>query len=100
MNEIILNVEGMMCGGCEKRIENALGEVKAIKNIKANHEDGTVKIESKKEIDMDVVKEKIENLGFCCPIPFNDLTEAVSTRGVREAVRKYTIIHTNSISCK
>lgn len=62
MNEIILNVEGMMCGGCEKRIENALGEVKAIKNIKANHED--VKIESKKEIDMDVVKEKIENLGF------------------------------------
>ena len=25
MNEIILNVEGMMCGGCEKRIENALG---------------------------------------------------------------------------
>ena len=64
MNEIILNVEGMMCGGCEKRIENALGEVKAIKNIKANHEDGTVKIESKKEIDMDVVKEKIENLGF------------------------------------
>ena len=62
MNEIILNVEGMMCGGCEKRIENALGEVKAIKNIKANHEDGTVKIESKKEIDMDVVKEKIENL--------------------------------------
>ena len=64
MNEINLNVEGMMCGGCEKRIENALGEVKAIKNIKANHEDGTVKIESKKEIDMDVVKEKIENLGF------------------------------------
>ena len=51
MNEIILNVEGMMCGGCEKRIENALGEVKAIKNIKANHEDGTVKIESKKEIE-------------------------------------------------
>ena len=64
MNEIILNVEGMMCGGCEKRIENALGDVKAIKNVKANHEDGIVKIESKKEIDMDVVKEKIENLGF------------------------------------
>ena len=53
-----------MCGGCEKRIENALGDVKNIKNVKANHEDGTVKIESKKEIDMDVVKGKIENLGF------------------------------------
>ena len=64
MNEINLNVEGMMCGGCEKRIENALGDIKVVKNVKANHEEGTVKIESKKEIDMDVVKEKIENLGF------------------------------------
>lgn len=64
MNEITLNVEGMMCGGCEKRIENALGDIKGIKEVKANHEEGTVKIESKKEIDMNVVKEKIENLGF------------------------------------
>ena len=64
MNEKILNVEGMGCGGCEKRVENSLGDIKGIKKVKANHEDGTVKIESKKEIDMDVVKEKIENLGF------------------------------------
>ena len=64
MNETILNVEGMVCGGCEKRVENALGDIKGIKKVKANHEDGTVKMESKKEIDMNVVKEKIENLGF------------------------------------
>lgn len=36
MNEINLNVEGMMCGGCEKRIENALGDIKGVKNVKAN----------------------------------------------------------------
>ncbi len=64
MNETILNVEGMVCGGCEKRVENALGDIKGIKKVKANHENGTVKMESKKEIDMNVVKEKIENLGF------------------------------------
>lgn len=64
MNETILNVEGMVCGGCEKRVENALGDIKGIKKVKANHEDGIVKIESKKEIDMNLVKEKIENLGF------------------------------------
>lgn len=64
MNEINLNVEGMMCGGCEKRIENALGDIKGVKKVKANHEDGTVKIETKKELDMEEVKEKIENLGF------------------------------------
>lgn len=64
MNEIILNVEGMMCGGCEKRIENVLKDVKNIKKVKANHKDGIVKIEIKKEIDMNIIKEKIENLGF------------------------------------
>ena len=64
MNEIILNVEGMMCGGCEKRIENILKDVKNIKKVKANHKDGIVKIEIKKEIDMNIIKEKIENLGF------------------------------------
>ena len=64
MKETILNVKGMVCGGCEKRVENALGDIKGIKKVKANHENGTVKMESKKEIDMNVVKEKIENLGF------------------------------------
>ena len=64
MNEIILNIEGMMCTGCEKRIENALSEIRTIKTVKANHENGTVMIESKKEVDIREVKEKIENLGF------------------------------------
>ena len=64
MNEMVLNVEGMMCAGCEKRIENGLSTLKGVKKVKANHEDGTVKIESKKEVNMDKVKEKIENLGF------------------------------------
>ena len=30
MNEIILNVEGMMCEGCEKRIEKALKDIKEV----------------------------------------------------------------------
>ena len=34
MNETILNVEGMVCGGCEKRVENALGDIKGIKKVK------------------------------------------------------------------
>ena len=34
MNEIILNVEGMMCGGCEKRIENALTTQQAVTDTK------------------------------------------------------------------
>ena len=64
MNEAIVNVEGMMCGGCEKRIENGLSTIKGIKKVKANHEDGTVKIEYKKELNMDEVKAKIEDIGY------------------------------------
>lgn len=64
MNEIIFNVEGMMCEGCEKRIENTLKDIKEVKKVKAYHENGKVKVESKKELDINIVKEKIENLGF------------------------------------
>ncbi len=64
MNEIIIDVEGMMCEGCEKRIVNALSDVKNIKDVQADHKEGKVVIKSKKDVDMEVVKEKIENLGF------------------------------------
>ena len=64
MNEITFNVEGMMCEGCEKRIEKDLKDIKEVKKVKACHENGEVKVESKKELDINLVKEKIENLGF------------------------------------
>ena len=60
MNEITFNVEGMMCEGCEKRIEKALKDIKEVKKVKACHENGEVKV----ELDINLVKEKIENLGF------------------------------------
>ena len=53
-----------MCEGCEKRIVNALSDVKNIKDVQADHKEGKVVIKSKKDVDMEVVKEKIENLGF------------------------------------
>ena len=64
MNEITFNVEGMMCEGCEKRIEKALKDIKEVKKVKACHENGEVKVESKKELDINKKKKKIGNLGF------------------------------------
>lgn len=63
MQEIILNVKGMMCEGCENRIKNALSNTEGIKNIVANHKEGTVTITAV-NIDIDKVKEKIEDMGF------------------------------------
>ena len=30
MKEIVLNVKGMMCGGCENRVKNALSTIEGV----------------------------------------------------------------------
>lgn len=64
MKEIILNVEGMHCGGCERRIQNAVKNIEGVENVIANHNDGTVKITLNKEIEKSVIAEVIEDIGF------------------------------------
>lgn len=63
MKEIILKVEGMACEGCENRIQNALKNMEGIKNIVASHKEATVIVKAN-EIDIDKLKERIEDLGF------------------------------------
>ena len=64
MKEIILNVEGMHCIGCENRIKNVLKTIPEVSEVEANHETGRVKILFKKEINMEEIRRKIENLDF------------------------------------
>ena len=60
--ENIINVEGMMCSGCENRIQNALKTMSNVSDVIASHSDGTVKVYG--EVDIETVKEKIIDLGF------------------------------------
>ena len=64
MKTIILNVKGMMCTGCEKRIENSLKSIDGIENVEANHDEGIVKITLNEDIDKNIIKEQIEDLDF------------------------------------
>lgn len=64
MKEIILNVEGMVCTGCEKRVENSLKEIKNVKEVTANHENNKVIIKMEEEADINEIKERIDELGF------------------------------------
>ena len=64
MEEMKLNVSGMVCGGCEKRVVNALSTIDGVKEVMADHTNGTVLVKADQEIDKDMVKEKIEDLGF------------------------------------
>lgn len=64
MKEIILKVEGMMCGGCEKRIENAVSSISGVSKVKANHENGTVAITLEQEVEQAAIEQKIEDIDF------------------------------------
>lgn len=64
MREIIINVKGMVCGGCENRVQNAVKTIKGVKKVVANYKDGTVTIIAKENIDEKEITEKIENIGF------------------------------------
>ena len=64
MKKVTLKVEGMQCHGCENRIINALKIAKLAKNVTANFETGVVEIEAKDDMDLNQIKEKIDDLGF------------------------------------
>ena len=64
MKELIIKVNGMTCGGCENRVQNVLKTIDGIQNVIASHKNGTVTITSKNDVSLDIIKEKIEDIGF------------------------------------
>jgi len=64
MKEIILNVEGIACSGCENRIQNAISKMEGIEKVVASHENKNVIITAKEDISEEAIKEKINDLGF------------------------------------
>ena len=45
MNNLKLNVTGMACEGCEKRIINALSQISGVTKVTEKHSTGIVEIE-------------------------------------------------------
>ena len=64
MKETIINVKGMMCGGCENRIKNALGDLKDIEKVEANYKTGKVKIFTSENVERKAMEDVIEDIGF------------------------------------
>ena len=60
---ITLKVNGIMCGGCENRIKNALKDIEGVISVNASHKTKTVTVETIKDITK-ILKDKIEALGF------------------------------------
>ena len=64
MKEIIINVRGMVCNGCENRVINALKNINGIENVIADLNTGKVTVTSNDEVLENTIKYKIEDLGF------------------------------------
>ena len=63
MDKITLNVNGMMCEGCENRINKVISKAPGVKDVKASHKDGTVII-SGNNLNRDELIACIENLDY------------------------------------
>ena len=63
MEEIIINVKGMACKGCENRIQNAVKTIEGVQEVVADHKTGIVKVKAN-NINEKLIKEKIEDIGF------------------------------------
>ncbi len=64
MKEIVLNVKGMMCGGCENRIQNVVKNIEGVENVVANHNTGKVTITLNNDIEKEIIAEAINDIGY------------------------------------
>ena len=64
MKETVIKVEGMVCNGCENRVQNALKNIDGVESVVANHTTGIVTVTSKNEVSENDIKEKIRDIGF------------------------------------
>lgn len=63
-NTFKINIVGMVCDGCSKRIEKALQEISGVLSVQANHENGTVLVTANEKIQKELIEQKILELGF------------------------------------
>lgn len=65
-NKIEIKISGMSCTGCENRVENVLKNIENVESVNANYNAGIVEIETNdiKNLDIDVIKEALEDLGY------------------------------------
>ena len=64
MKETNLIVNGMMCGGCENRVKNAIKNIEGVENVTAAHNTGKVIVISNNEVSEEIIKETLEDIGY------------------------------------
>jgi copper ion binding protein len=60
----IINIEGMSCGHCVKRVENALKEIDGIKEVEVVLEENKAIIEFEGQIEDKTLIDAIDDAGY------------------------------------
>ncbi|MDD4012007.1 MAG: heavy-metal-associated domain-containing protein [Sphaerochaetaceae bacterium] len=62
---MIIKIEGMMCNGCERRVQKALGSLEGVISVKADHEKAQASLEVDKAVfSAAKAKQAVEDLGY------------------------------------
>ena len=64
MKETNLIVNGMMCGGCENRVKNAIKNIEGVENVTADYNTGKVIVILNNEVSEEIIKETLEDIGY------------------------------------
>ncbi len=64
MNEVTLNIKGMMCPHCEANVKGALEALDAVESAQVSHEKGTAVVKLCGDIDTDALKKAVIDKGY------------------------------------
>ena len=57
-------INGMSCGHCSKRVEEALKSVNGVKSVKVSLEEKKADVILKNDVDNEILKNAVEEVGF------------------------------------
>ena len=63
-NTMKISVKGMMCEHCEMHVKKALEAIDGITSASASHENGTVTIETSKDVDEELIRKVVTDEGY------------------------------------
>lgn len=64
MKKVDLEIKGMTCGGCTKRVEESLSEIKEAKNILVSLRENKAFLEVPDDVSESLVKFKVKEAGY------------------------------------
>lgn len=63
--QVVLNVKGMTCGGCENRVKDALIKCAGVADVQVDHKDGKAVVQVEKgKVNTQNLIEAVEKVGF------------------------------------